>query len=154
MKPIRKQRLIIVAAIVIASSSIAALLSYAVGSMGNLFFSVSQVAHGEAPKHKAIRAGGCVVPGSIVKAVDKLETTFVITDGVENLTVTFDGILPDLFGEGEAAVVKGKLDGGGLLVASEVLAKHDESYTPKEVQDSVQNTSGHSKACEGLSYDS
>lgn len=154
MNRVRKQRLIIVLLIVIVSSAVAGLLKYAVGSMGNLFFSVSQVVNGEAPLDKAIRAGGCVVPGSVVKATDKLETQFLITDGVKNLKVSYEGILPDLFGEGEAAVVKGRLSNNSLLVASEVLAKHDESYTPKEVEDSVQNTSEHSKACEGLTYDS
>lgn len=154
MNPVRKQRLIVVLLIVIASSVIAGLLKYAVGSMGNLFFSVSQVVNGEAPLDKAIRAGGCVVPGTIEKATDRLETQFLITDGVENLRISYDGILPDLFGEGEAAVVKGKLNESGVIIASEVLAKHDESYTPKEVEDSVQNTSEHSKACEGLAYDS
>ena len=154
MNRVRKQRLIIVVLIVVVSSVVAGLLKYAVGSMGNLFFSVSQVVNGEAPTDKAIRAGGCVVPGSVVKATDKLETQFLITDGVKNLKISYGGILPDLFGEGEAAVVKGTLADNSLLIASEVLAKHDESYTPKEVEDSVQNTSQHSKACEGLTYDS
>lgn len=154
MNPVRKQRLIIVLIIVVVSSAVTALVGYAVGSMGNYFYSVSQVVNGEAPIDKGIRAGGCVVPGTVKKAKDKLETTFVVTDGVERLTVTFDGILPDLFGEGEAAVIKGRLNEQRVMVASEVLAKHDESYTPKEVEDSVQNTANHSKACEGMNYDS
>lgn len=154
MNPIRKQRLIVVLVIVIASSSVAALVGYAVGSMGDYFYSVSEVVNGEAPTERSIRAGGCVIPGSIVKAQDKLQTTFRITDGVANMTVTYDGILPDLFGEGEAAVVTGKLDPQNILVATKVLAKHDETYTPKEVEDTVQNANNPSKACEGMIYDS
>lgn len=154
MNPVRKQRLIVVMIIVVASSAIATLIGYAVGNMGDYFYSVSQVVSGEAPREKSIRAGGCVIPGSISNATDKLETTFEITDGVEQMTVTFDGILPDLFGEGEAAVVTGKLNEKNVLVATKVLAKHDESYTPKEVEDSVQNPNNHSKACEGMTYDS
>ncbi|WP_053979521.1 cytochrome c maturation protein CcmE [Marinagarivorans algicola] len=154
MNPVRKQRLIVVMIIVVASSAVAALVGYAVGNMGDYFYSVSQVVKGEAPRERSIRAGGCVIPGSIKNATDKLETTFEITDGVENMTVTFDGILPDLFGEGEAAVVTGKLDDNNVLVATKVLAKHDETYTPKEVEDSVQNPNNHSKACEGMTYDS
>ena len=103
MNPVRKQRLMIVMIIVVASSSVAALVGYAIGNMGDYFYSVSQVVNGEAPRERSIRAGGCVIPGSILKASDKLETTFRISDGVANMTVTYDGILPDLFGEGEAA---------------------------------------------------
>ncbi len=154
MHPVRKQRLIVVLIIVVASSAVAALAIYALGSMGDYFYSVSRITHGEAPKHKSIRAGGCVVPGSIVKASDKLETRFVVTDGVSRLAVTYDGILPDLFGEGEAAVITGKLDDSGVMVATKVLAKHDETYTPKEVEDTIQNTSEHVKSCETMKYDS
>jgi cytochrome c-type biogenesis protein CcmE len=154
MHPVRKQRLIVVLIIVVASSAIAGLVAYAMGSMGDYFYSVSRITNGEAPAHKSIRAGGCVVPGSIVRAPDKLETRFVVTDGISRLAVSYDGILPDLFGEGEAAVITGQLDDSGLMVATKVLAKHDESYTPKEVEDTIQNTSEHVKSCETMKYDS
>ncbi len=154
MNPVRKRRLIFVAIIVVVSSVVTALVGYALGTMGDYFYSVARVVNGEAPLNKTIRAGGCVIPGTIVNASDKLETTFVITDGVENLTVTFDGILPDLFGEGEAAVITGKVGDNGVMVASKVLAKHDETYTPKEVEDTIQGTENHSKTCEGMTYDS
>ena len=154
MHPVRKQRLIVVLIIVVASSAIAGLVAYAMGSMGDYFYSVTRIINGEAPIHRSIRAGGCVVPGSIVKATDKLETRFVVTDGISRLPVTYDGILPDLFGEGEAAVITGKLNDDGLMVATKVLAKHDETYTPKEVEDTIQNTSEHVKSCETMKYDS
>lgn len=154
MNPVRKQRLIVVSIIVVVSSIVTGLVAYAVGSMGDYFYSVTRVVNGEAPLNKSIRAGGCVIPGTIMRAQDKLETTFIITDGVEKLTVTYDGILPDLFGEGEAAVVTGKVGDSGIMVATKVLAKHDETYTPKEVEDTIQNTENHSKACEGMNYDS
>jgi len=71
--------------------------------------------------------------------------------------VEYEGILPDLFEEGEAAVIDGKLDESGLLTATRVLAKHDETYTPSEVSDSLnENNDGveHQKTCTGLDYDS
>lgn len=154
MHPVRKQRLTIVLAIVVGSSILVALAAVAMKDYGDYFYSVSKVVSGEAPRNKSIRAGGCVVPGSIVNATDKLLTTFVVTDGIERLTVTFDSILPDLFGEGEAAVITGKVGGDGVMVATKVLAKHDETYTPKEVEDTVKNTANPSKSCEGMNFDS
>jgi cytochrome c-type biogenesis protein CcmE len=154
MHPLRKQRLILVVAIVVVSSLVAVLIGMAMKEYANLFYSVSRVVSGEAPKGKSIRAGGCVVPGSVIKAKDALLTTFDITDGQAELTVTYDSILPDLFAEGEAAVVTGVVGDDGVLKASEVLAKHDENYTPPEVADTVKNTDKHQEACKGMEYDS
>lgn len=154
MHPARKQRLILVSAIVLISSLIAVLVGFAMKEYANLFYSVSRVAAGEAPRGKSIRAGGCVVPGSVIKAKDVLKTTFDISDGTAQLTVIYTNILPDLFAEGEAAVVTGIVGDDGVFMASEVLAKHDENYTPPEVADTVKNTEKHQAACEGMKYDS
>ena len=154
MHPVRKQRLILVLAIVFGSSLLVGIAGVALKDYGNLFYSISRIQSGEAPRNKTIRAGGCVVPGSIEKASDRVFTTFVVTDGVANLTVTSTQLLPDLFSEGEAAVLTGVIGDNGIMVASKVLAKHDETYTPREVEDTVQNTSGNSRNCEGITYDS
>ncbi|HMW47836.1 MAG TPA: cytochrome c maturation protein CcmE [Cellvibrionaceae bacterium] len=153
MHPLRKQRLVLVSAIVVVSSIIAILVGFAMKEYANLFYPVSKVASGEAPRGKSIRAGGCVVPGSVKKSKEMLLTTFDLTDGQASITVTYDSILPDLFAEGEAAVVTGVVGGDGIMKASEVLAKHDENYTPPEVAESVKNTSKHQQACKGMEYD-
>jgi cytochrome c-type biogenesis protein CcmE len=137
MHPIRKQRLQVVVLIVIASSLAAWLIAYMLGQNANYFFTPSQVLQGEAPKNITIRAGGMVVEGSIQRSTDSLDVSFLVTDGLGNLKVSYSGILPDLFAEGEAAIATGKLDNDKVLRASQVLAKHDENYTPPEVADAM-----------------
>lgn len=154
MHRIRKQRLYLVLALVAGSSLVVGLSTYAMRNYANFFYTVSAIQAGEAPVDKPIRAGGCVVPGSITSATDKLLTSFVITDGLASLTVTYDGLLPDIFGEGEAAVVNGRLNDEGVLVASEVLAKHDENYVPAEVADTMTDEEKYNEACKGIDYDS
>jgi cytochrome c-type biogenesis protein CcmE len=154
MHPLRKQRLVLVSAIVVVSSIVAVLVGFAMKEYANLFYPVYKVVSGEAPRGKSIRAGGCVVPGSVKKAKETLFTTFDLTDGQASITVTYDSMLPDLFAEGEAAVVTGVVNNDGTMKASEVLAKHDENYTPPEVADSVKNTNKHQQACKGMEYDS
>ena len=137
MHPIRKQRLQIVLLIVVASSLAAGLIAYMLGQNANYFFTPSQVLQGEAPENVTIRAGGMVVQGSIERSADSLDVSFLVTDGLGNLKVSYSGILPDLFAEGEAAIATGKLDVDRVLRASQVLAKHDENYTPPEVADAM-----------------
>ncbi len=79
-----------------------------------------------------------VVEGSIERASDRLETRFDVTDFVHSVTVTYNGILPDLFAEGEGVVATGKLGANGVVTASEVLAKHDENYMPPEVAEALE----------------
>ena len=137
MHPIRKQRLQIVVLIVVASTVAAALIAYMLGQNANYFYSPSQIATGEAPAGVNIRAGGMVVAGSVTRSTDSLDTSFAVTDGAHNVRITYSGILPDLFAEGEAAVATGILDENLVLQAIQVLAKHDENYTPPEVADAM-----------------
>jgi len=154
MHPKRKQRLILVLFIVALSSTAVGLSVYALRSNLNYFYPPSQIVSGEAPRGKTIRAGGCVVPGTVVRASDSLLVDFDVTDGLEELSVRYDQILPDLFAEGEAVVLTGELDNEGVFIASKVLAKHDETYMPPEVADTVQTTGEqHMKTCKGISYD-
>lgn len=161
MHPVRKQRLITVIFVVLISSAVIGLTLYAARESINLFYPPSKIVNGDAPINRSIKAGGCVVPGSIVRSGEGLDIRFEITDGMAAIPVVYDGILPDLFSEGEAAVVDGKMDEAGLMHATRVLAKHDENYTPMEVSESlnagdesVAEGADHLKTCEGLSYDS
>jgi cytochrome c-type biogenesis protein CcmE len=104
----------------------------------NLFYSPSEVASGEAPLERKLRVGGMVVEGSVERASDRLETRFDVTDFVHSVTVSYDGILPDLFAEGEGVVATGVLGPDGVVTASEVLAKHDENYMPPEVAEALE----------------
>ncbi len=153
MHPVRKQRLFLVLFLVILSSAVVGLVTFALRENINLFYPPAKLVSGEAPVDVQIRAGGCVMPGSVKRAEDSLQVSFMMTDGAEQVTVQFEGILPDLFDEGEAVVTTGKWKGNGIFEASEVLAKHDETYTPPEVQEAVQQGQGHSKACDGMGFE-
>lgn len=101
------------------------------------FFSPSQVLEGEAPQDRSFRLGGLVEEGSVVRSDDSLDVNFVVTDGAESIPVRFSGLLPDMFKEGTGVVTQGRIDGNGLFHADQVLAKHDENYTPKDVADTL-----------------
>ncbi len=154
MHPVRKQRLIMVIFIVVFASVAIGLMAFALRENINLFYPPSKIVAGEAPLETRIRAGGCVLPGSVNRDNDTLEVSFLITDGGADLQVSYSGIVPDLFPEGEAVVVNGMLNGDGVFMATQVLAKHDETYTPPEVAESVQDATEHAKTCEGMNYDS
>ena len=98
------------------------------------FFTPSQVVAGEAPVGHPFRIGGLVVENSVQRAEGSLEIHFDVTDTVNSVKVVYEGILPDLFREGQGIVTKGTLDTTGVFVASEVLAKHDENYMPPEAE--------------------
>ena len=138
MHPIRKQRLQIVVLIVVAATVGVAFIAYMLGQNANYFFTPSQITAGEAPMGISIRAGGMVVENSVERAEDSLDTSFLVTDGANSVSVVYSGILPDLFAEGEAAVATGVLDDNRVLRATQVLAKHDENYTPPEVAEAMQ----------------
>jgi cytochrome c-type biogenesis protein CcmE len=145
MHPKRKQKLFIILVLMTLAALAIGLTLYALRSNINLFFSPVQIAAGEAPVNRTLRAGGMVKENSVARDAESLDVTFVITDYVEDLEVRYSGILPDLFREGQGVVVVGKLDGEGHLMASEVLAKHDENYMPREVADALK-AAGYSPA--------
>jgi cytochrome c-type biogenesis protein CcmE len=154
MHPLRRQRLILVIFIVVFSALAAGLLTYALRENINLFYPPGKIAAGEVPLNTRIRGGGCVKPGSIQRASDSLQVRFVLTDGFAEVPVSYTGILPDLFAEGEAAVVNGELDSEGVFQASQVLAKHDENYMPPEVAEAMKDTGEHQATCKEINYDS
>lgn len=151
MHPVRKQRLYLVLFIVVFSSITVSLLVYVLRDNINLFYPPAKIVAGEAPIGKTIRAGGCVVTGSVSRSTSNLDVNFRITDGSADLRVYYSGILPDLFEEGEAVVVNGQLTSEGRFNATQVLAKHDENYMPPEVAEAMAEAGGsHQQTCEIL----
>ena len=105
----------------------------------NLLFyrSPSQITETEFPENYVFRVGGVVLDGSLVKSKNTMNVKFSITDYEKSLPISYTGILPDLFREGQGVVIRGKLGDDGIFYAEEVLAKHDETYMPPEVLDSL-----------------
>ena len=106
------------------------------------FQSPSDLVQQPIPPGRQFRLGGLVKPGTVDRVEDSLATRFVVTDGPEDVTVEYVGILPDLFREGQGVIARGSLDNNGLFAATEVLAKHDENYMPPEVKQALEET-GH-----------
>lgn len=134
----RQKRLLFVALGVVGVGIAASLAVSALRSNISYFFSPSQVMANEAPADAVFRLGGLVVENSIARQEDGLTVHFAVTDNAETVRVSYTGILPDLFGEGQGVVTKGRLGPDGLFYADEVLAKHDESYLPPEVASTLQ----------------
>lgn len=134
MKAHRKNRLLLVGFLVVTSGGAVTFALLALNENINLFYSPEQIVSGEAPVGKSIRAGGMVVAGSVVRSTTDLGMSFVISDlKSAAVTVEYEGILPDLFREGQGVIAQGVLNKNGVFIAEEVLAKHDENYMPPEV---------------------
>jgi cytochrome c-type biogenesis protein CcmE len=122
-----------------AVGAITALVLNAFESNLVFFYSPTQVVAQEAPKQRTFRIGGLVEEGSVKR--DGVQVNFVITDTAQTVPVRYQGILPDLFKEGKGVVAQGQLQ-GGVFVAREVLAKHDENYMPPEAEEAVKKAQG------------
>jgi len=142
MKPQRKKRLLTIIGSVLGVAAIVGLVLYASEQQMNLFYTPTEMASGIAPTDRVLRIGGLVKEGSVKRSKSSLLTTFVVTDLAEDVTVTYDKIMPDLFREGQGVVAMGKLNKQGVFVASSVLAKHDEEYKAPEVLDALERA-GH-----------
>jgi cytochrome c-type biogenesis protein CcmE len=138
MTPKRKKRLALVLFVVIGAASAVGLAAFALNQNISLFFSPKQIVAGEAPVDTRIRAGGMVVEGSVKRSTQGLKVEFALTDYADTINVVYEGILPDLFREGQGIVAQGRLDDNGVFQAVEVLAKHDEKYMPPEVTDALE----------------
>lgn len=137
----KRQRVIVLALAAALVGGAAALVLTAMQDTIAFFVSPSDIAQGKLDPGRQFRLGGLVVDGSVHPEKDG-GIGFVLTDGAEEVTVRYKGILPDLFREGQGIVAMGSLGAGGTFVASEVLAKHDETYMPPEVADALKR-SGH-----------
>ena len=101
------------------------------------YVEISDTLAGKAPQDRNFRVGGLVVENSVRRRSGELEMQFDITDMEDELTVSYSGVLPDLFREGQGIVAHGRLDERGIFIADQVLAKHDENYMPPEVADTL-----------------
>ncbi|OEY68036.1 cytochrome c maturation protein CcmE [Marinobacter sp. X15-166B] len=138
MHPVRKKRLTIILFLVAGLGLAVGLATYAFRQNINLFYDPSQIASGEAPHDVRIRAGGMVEDGSVSRDEDSLLVRFRVTDFSSSVAMEYEGILPDLFAEGQGIVAMGRLRADGTFVADQVLAKHDENYMPPEVHEAIQ----------------
>ena len=141
MHPLRKQRIYAIVTVLLGVIVALVLVMNALSKNMNLFYSPSELASNNVAPGSIVRAGGMVASGSIQKSTDSLEVIFLITDFQNSLSVTYNGILPDLFSEDAGVVVKGFLKEDGTFLAEEVLAKHDENYMPPEVAKLMQEDS-------------
>jgi len=146
MKPLRKRRLTFVLLIILGLGAAVGLGLFAMKQNINLFYSPKEIVGQKAPEGVLIRLGGLVVEGSVKRAQDSLKVHFQLTDNAESVTVSYEGILPDLFREGQGIVTMGRLQPDGTFAASEVLAKHDENYMAPEVADAIKQAETEAKS--------
>jgi cytochrome c-type biogenesis protein CcmE len=136
----KARRRVLTAAVAAPVLLLAAGLSlYAMGDAAVFFYSPRMAAEKHVPEGRLIRLGGLVAPGSVKRSSDGT-VTFKVTDQADTDTVEFKGDLPDLFREGQGVVTQGVFGPGGVFLAREVLAKHDERYMPKEVADALKRS--------------
>ncbi len=134
----KRQRLtIVLTGMVLLSGAVAQVLA-ALDENLSYFYSPSDIAG--APQGRSIRLGGLVEENSVSRQADGATVTFRITDTVKVVAVTYKGLLPDLFREGQGVITEGTLGPDGVFVAREVLAKHDETYMPREVADALKKS--------------
>lgn len=132
----RGRRLSLIAAALAIVGVAAGLSLYALSDSIVFFLSPSEVVRKSVAPGARLRIGGMVKTGSVVKSTDQ-NVAFVLTDGAHDLKVVYQGLLPDLFREGQGVVAEGVLEAGGEMRAETVLAKHDERYMPREVVDAL-----------------
>lgn len=145
MNPRRKKRLGLILALVVGISSTIGLMLYALNQNMDLFYTPTELVNGKPDGSKPevgqrLRIGGMVVVGSVKRDSDSLRISFKVADVGPQVTVTYDGILPDLFREGQGIVAQGVLVNATTVEAHEVLAKHDEEYMPPEIAEAMKKT--------------
>jgi len=133
----RRKRLLAVIAVLTGVGAATALAMLAFEDNLLYFYNPTQVLAGEAPTDRMFRIGGMVTEGSVKRTDGTLQIRFVVTDYKQSIPVRYEGLLPDLFREGQGVIAHGRLTADGEFVASEVLAKHDENYMPPEVAESL-----------------
>ena len=140
MTPQRRKRLYLVLGIVVGVSTAAALALSAFRQNVTFYFIPTEVAAGAVHGEQSFRLGGMVKTGSVQRVAGSLQVSFVLTDFKHDVPVTYDRVLPDLFREGQGVIAHGQLDGKGVFVADDVLAKHDEKYMPPEVVEALKRS--------------
>ena len=141
MNPRRKKRMTLALLVLIGLGLSITLVMYALRSNIDLFYTPSEILQGKGENHEMpevgqrLRIGGMVMPGSVKRDDKTLEMSFKVYDARGAITVTYTGILPDLFREGQGIVAQGAFGADRTFHARQVLAKHDENYMPREVAD-------------------
>jgi len=146
----RQKRMTFVAMLIAGVGVFVYLITQALNENINHFYSPTDIVEGKAPQNHSFRIGGLVVAGSVVRDTQSLNIAFDLTDNSNNFTVNYEGILPDLFREGQGIVATGELK-GNVFVAEEVLAKHDENYMPPEVAEALKK-SGKYEAAKNMQH--
>jgi len=137
VKAARKKRLFFILFLIAGVTLAAWFAMYAFNQNLMFYFSPTDIKQGKAPTDKIFRMGGMVVKGTFKKEPHSLKVHFDLTDYEKTVSVEYEGILPDLFSEGQGIISRGKLNAQGVFLAEEVLAKHDENYMPPEVAESL-----------------
>jgi cytochrome c-type biogenesis protein CcmE len=135
--PARRRKLLVILLLLLVLSVAIACVLYALRQNISLFYTPTQIAMNQAPHDRLIRAGGVVVPGSVLRGQKGLSVSFEITDYRHTIEVHYTGILPDLFREKQGIVAEGYLRQSPVFQAQTVLAKHDENYMPPEVRSAL-----------------
>ncbi|AWP32208.1 MULTISPECIES: cytochrome c maturation protein CcmE [Pantoea] len=141
----RRNRLYAALAILLGLGLATALVMYALRSNIDLFYTPGEILYGKGEAHEKpeagqrLRVGGMVMPGSVRRDPKTLAVSFKLYDARGVVSVSFEGILPDLFREGQGVVAQGVLAAGNQVIAKEVLAKHDEKYTPPEIENAMKS---------------
>ncbi|MDC0886510.1 cytochrome c maturation protein CcmE [Altererythrobacter sp.] len=138
LKP-KHQRLVLVVIALAALIGAALLAAWALRSQVSYFYVPSQIVTEKPAPDQAVRLGGMVQAGSLTTLEDGITVAFVVGDGEANVPVRFSGILPDLFVEESGVVAEGKYQTDGTFLADNLLAKHDENYVPRELQDMTEH---------------
>lgn len=131
----KHQRLVLIVIALIALIGAGLLAAYALRNQASYFYVPAQMVSEPPAPGEAVRLGGMVQAGSLKTEADGVTFGFVVGDGEATVPVRFAGILPDLFVEGSGVVAEGRLDSSGTFVADNLLAKHDENYIPRELED-------------------
>ena len=133
----RRRRMVLVGVIVLGVGAATAFALTAFKDNLLYYYPPTDVTAGKAPADRVFRLGGMVEEGSLKREPGSMEVRFVVTDFQNDVTVSYSGVLPDLFREGQGVITRGQLGPGGVFVAQEVLAKHDENYMPPAVAESL-----------------
>lgn len=142
MTPTRKKRLILISMVILGVAVATAIFLTAFKDNIMFFKSPTEVSQNDFPENRSFRLGGMVKEGSLQRIDNTLKVQFLVTDYAADVLVEYEGILPDLFREGQGVVTIGQMRSDQVFAAEEVLAKHDENYMPPEVSDILQTEAG------------
>lgn len=131
----KHQRLVLLVVALVVLIGAGLLAAWALRNQASYFYVPSDIVAKPPEAGRAVRLGGMVEKGSLKTAADGVTIAFIVQDGKAKVPVTFRGIVPSLFVEGSGVVAEGRMDANGTFVADNLLAKHDENYVPREMQD-------------------